>query len=126
MNSRLMLAASLAVAGPWGTLVRAEPAPAPDSVRQILLERPVQMPSNGFNLRVVSLKLPKGYKSPLHTHEGPGPRYVAKGKVRIEEGGQTHEYGPGQVFWETGNWLTVENLADGESEVVAVELPKGK
>jgi len=94
--------------------------------RQVLLEKTVDLPANKVNARVVRVVFPKGYKTPLHTHEGPGPRYVVKGKVRIEEGGQSHEYGPGQVFWETGQWMTAENVGDGDAEVVIVELAAPK
>lgn len=94
--------------------------------RQVLLEKPLDVSSNKVNTRVIRVTFPKGYKTPLHTHEGPGPRYVLKGKVKVEEGGQVGEYGPGQVFWETGQWMTVENVGDGEAEMVIVELASPK
>jgi quercetin dioxygenase-like cupin family protein len=90
--------------------------------RQVLLDKPVELPANKLVTRVVRVVFPPGYKTPLHTHEGPGPRYVVKGKVKVEEGGQVHEYGPGEVFWETGQWIAIENIGQGEAEVVAVEL----
>lgn len=96
-----------------------EPAMPP---RQILLEKPVELPSNKLTTRLVRVTFAQGYKSPLHTHEGPGPRYVLKGKVKVEEGGQAHEYGPGEVFWETGQWMTIENVGQGEAEMVIMEL----
>lgn len=94
--------------------------------RQTLLEKAVELPSNKVNTRVIKVAFPKGYKSPLHTHEGPGPRYVLKGKVKVEQEGQSHEYSPGEVFWETGQWMTVENVGDGEAEIVIVELAPQK
>jgi quercetin dioxygenase-like cupin family protein len=94
--------------------------------RQVLLEKTVDLSSNKVNTRVVRVTFPQGYKTPLHTHEGPGPRYVLKGRVKIEEGGQTHEYGPGEVFWESGQWMTAENVGEGEAEVVIVELAAPK
>jgi quercetin dioxygenase-like cupin family protein len=94
--------------------------------RQVLLEKSLDLPSNKVNTRVIKVNFPKGYKTPLHTHEGPGPRYVLKGKIKVEEGGQTNEYGAGQVFWETGQWMTVENVGEGEAEMVIVELAPPK
>lgn len=90
--------------------------------RQILLEKTVEVPANKVNARVVRVIFPKGYKTPLHTHEGPGPRYVLRGRVKIEEGGQAREYGPGEVFWESGQWMTAENISEGDAEVLIVEL----
>lgn len=94
--------------------------------RQMLLEKPVELASNKVNARVIRVAFPPGFKTPLHTHEGPGPRYVLKGKIKIEEGGQTHEYGPGEVFWETGQWMTAENVGEGEAEMVVIELAAPK
>lgn len=90
--------------------------------RQILLEKPVELASTKLQTRMVRVIFPKGYKTPLHTHEGPGPRYVVKGKIKIEEGGQIHEYGPGEVFWESGQWMTAENVSNEEAELIIVEL----
>ncbi len=108
----------------WGGATLAEEPKIPP--RQVLLEKPVEFPTNKLNTRVIRVTFPQGYKTPLHTHEGPGPRYVLKGKVRIEEGGQTHEYGPGEVFWESGQWMTAENVGQGDAEVLIVELGAAK
>ncbi|MFO1418974.1 MAG: cupin domain-containing protein [Methylotetracoccus sp.] len=101
---------------------RADEPPMPP--RQVLMEKATELPSNRVNARVVRVAFPKGYKSPLHTHEGPGPRYVLKGKVRIEESGQINTYGPGEVFWETGQWMTVENVGEDEAVMIIFELGK--
>lgn len=90
--------------------------------RQILLEKSIELPANQVNARVIRVNFPQGYKTPLHTHEGPGPRYVLRGRIRIEEGGQVQEYGPGEVFWESGQWMTAENISEGEAEIVIFEL----
>lgn len=94
--------------------------------RQTLMEKAVELPSNKVNARTIKVVFSKGYKTPLHTHEGPGPRYVVKGKLKVEQQGQSHEYGPGEVFWETGDSMTVENVGDGEAEMVIVELAPQK
>ncbi|WP_221063244.1 cupin domain-containing protein [Methylomagnum ishizawai] len=114
--------AALAVSG--GPAWAEEPKPDEAKVppRQTLLEKPVELPGNKLTTRVVRVALPQGYKTPLHTHEGPGPRYVLRGRVKVEEGGQVHEYGPGEVFWESGQWTTAENVGQGEVELLIVEL----
>ncbi|RYU58228.1 cupin domain-containing protein [Methylolobus aquaticus] len=94
--------------------------------RQILLEKSAELPANPINARVIRVSFPRGFKTPLHTHEGPGPRYVVKGKVRIDEGGQINTYGPGEVFWESGQWMTAENVGDEEAVMVIFELAKPK
>jgi quercetin dioxygenase-like cupin family protein len=94
--------------------------------RQILFEKVVELPSNQINARVIRVIFPQGYKTPLHTHEGPGPRYVLRGRVKIEESGQIHEYGPGEVFWETGQWMSAENISEGEAEMIIMELAAPK
>ena len=94
--------------------------------KQVLLEKSLELPSNKVESHVFRLTLPKGFKTPQHVHEGPGPRYVVKGQVRIEEAGQTQEYGPGQVFWETGEVMTAENISEGEAELMIFEIAPQK
>jgi len=94
--------------------------------KQVLLEKSLELPSNKVEAHVFRLTLPKGFKTPQHVHEGPGPRYVVKGRVRIEEAGQTQEYGPGQVFWETGEVMTAENVSEGEAELMIFEIAPQK
>ena len=107
---------ALGLSGP----VCAEEVPMPP--RQTLLEQSVELPSNKVRASVFRLTLPKGYKTPQHVHEGPGPRYVVKGRVKIEEGGLAREYGPGQVFWESGAVMTAENVSEAEVELVVFEI----
>ncbi|MBS1212310.1 MAG: uncharacterized protein H6R26_926 [Proteobacteria bacterium] len=90
--------------------------------RTMLMEQQIDLPSPKLKTNVLRVTLPQGFKTPLHTHEGPGPRYVLKGQIRMEEGGQSHVYGPGDVFWETGQWMTVENVGQGDAEMVIIEL----
>jgi len=101
-------------------VVSAEEIPMPP--KETLLEKSVELSSNKIHARVFRILLPKGFKTPQHIHNGPGPRYVVKGRVKIEEGGQTQEYGPGQVFWESGATMTAENVSDGEAELLIFEI----
>jgi len=96
------------------------------ATRQLLLSKDVTLPSNTVQAKVIRVQFPSGYKTPLHTHEGPGPRYVVKGHLKIEDAGQTQVYGQGDVFWETGKEMTVENVGGGEAEIVIFEMAPPK
>lgn len=106
------------LAGP----VLAEEVHMPEPTRQALLEKQAQFGATPLTTKVFKMTFPQGYKTPLHTHEGPGPRYVVRGQVKIEEGGTSRVYGPGEVFWETGQWMSAENVGQGDAEVLIVEL----
>lgn len=106
-------------------VVNAEESTAKFS-RQLLLKKPVSLPSKEVETHVMRVQFPKGYKTPLHTHEGPGPRYVVRGKLRVEDNGQTNDYGQGEVFWETGAEMTVENVGKSEAEIIIFELASAK
>ncbi len=123
MKRACVLNICLAVAAP--ALLADEPAPE-GLTRAPLLERQIELPTNRLKTNLLRVTLAQGYKTPLHTHEGPGPRYVLKGQVRMEEGGEAHVYGPGEVFWETGTWMTIENVGQGEAELLIVELTSPK
>lgn len=98
----------------------------PSFARQTLLSKAVTLPSNKLDTKVVRVKFSPGYKTPVHTHDGPGPRYVLNGKLRVEDGGETHDYTAGDVFWETGSEMTVENVGSGEAEIVIFEMAPSK
>jgi quercetin dioxygenase-like cupin family protein len=97
-------------------------ADEPQASRQLLLQKDAVLPAATVQTKVIRVEFPPGYKTPLHTHEGPGPRYVVKGHLKVEDAGQTQVYGPGDVFWETGAAMTVENVGGGEAEIVIFEL----
>lgn len=94
--------------------------------RELLLKKHVTLAAKEVDTNVIRVRFPKGYKTPLHTHEGPGPRYVLKGKLRVEDGGQSNVFGPGDVFWETGAEMTVENVGKGEAEIIIFEMAPAK
>ncbi|WP_026600862.1 cupin domain-containing protein [Methylomonas sp. 11b] len=94
--------------------------------RELLMTKPVTLPSKEVESHVMRVRFPKGYKTPLHTHEGPGPRYVVMGKLKVVDDGQTKVYSQGEVFWETGAEMTVENVGKGEAEIIIFELAAGK
>lgn len=113
----LVLACGLSVA----SLAYAEPAASSFS-RQLLLNKALSLPSKDIATHVLKVRFPKGYKTPLHTHEGPGPRYVVQGKLRVQDVAEDKVYQSGEVFWETGGEMTVENIGSGEAEIVIFEM----
>ncbi|WP_033156330.1 MULTISPECIES: cupin domain-containing protein [unclassified Methylomonas] len=94
--------------------------------RELLMTKPITLPSKDVESHVLRVRFPKGYKTPLHTHEGPGPRYVVMGKLKVVDDGQTKVYSQGEVFWETGAEMTVENVGKGEAEIIIFELAAAK
>ena len=94
--------------------------------RTVLLENRVELPSNNINAKIIRVTFPPAFKTPWHTHEGPGPRYVVKGKLKVVEGGKTNTYSVGDVFWESGHLMSVENLGEDSAELIIFELAPAK
>ncbi|MEN8260063.1 MAG: cupin domain-containing protein [Pseudomonadota bacterium] len=98
----------------------------PEFTKEILFEKPVELPSAKINAKVIRVTFPDKFKTPWHIHPGPGPRYVLKGTVKITEGGVTNTYSAGQVFWESGIRMQAENIGEGPAQVVIFELAPGE
>lgn len=98
----------------------------PNLNRAILLENKIELPSNNVNAKVIRVTFPPAFKTPWHTHEGPGPRYVVKGKLKIVEGGKVNIYSVGDVFWESGHLMSVENIGEDSAELIIFELVPAK
>jgi quercetin dioxygenase-like cupin family protein len=94
--------------------------------RELLLKKHVALAAKEVDTNVIRVQFPKGYKTPLHTHEGPGPRYVVRGKLKVEDNGQSIIYDQGTVFWETGAEMTVENVGKAEAEIIIFEMIPAK
>ena len=90
--------------------------------RTILLENKVELPSNNINAKVIRVTFPPAFKTPWHTHQGPGPRYVVRGKLKVVEEGKTNTYTVGDVFWESGHLMSVENMSEDSAELIIFEL----
>lgn len=90
--------------------------------RAVLLENKVDLPSKNINAKIIRVTLPPAFKTPSHTHEGPGPRYVVMGKLKVVEGGKANTYSAGEVFWESGNLMTVENIGENAAELIIFEF----
>jgi quercetin dioxygenase-like cupin family protein len=91
-------------------------------IRTPLLENPVELPSKNINAKVIRVTFPPHFKTPWHTHEGPGPRYVVRGKFEVTDNGMVKTYGAGEVFWETGAKMAVQNTSDQTAELIIFEL----
>lgn len=128
MNIRIVRALgvllSLIMAGMSHEALANEPV-IPGMSRQLLLKQPLPPLGDHPEARVIRVHFPTGFKTPLHTHEGPGPRYVLKGKLRVEDNGKSQVYGPGDVFWETGAAMTVQAISGDDAEMVIFEVAPG-
>jgi quercetin dioxygenase-like cupin family protein len=97
----------------------------PSLIRTPILENAVELPSKNINAKVIRVTFPPHYKTPWHTHEGPGPRYVVRGKFEVTDNGTVKTYGNGEVFWETGAKMAVQNLSDETAELIIFEMAPG-
>ena len=57
---------------------------------------------DGWLMRCDRVDFPSGGIAYRHTHPGPGIRYLLHGSIRIESGGEEHEYAPGEAWFESG------------------------
>jgi quercetin dioxygenase-like cupin family protein len=55
-----------------------------------------------YLLRCDRVDFPPGGIAYLHTHPGPGIRVLLSGRIRIDSGGESHEYGPFESWYESG------------------------
>jgi hypothetical protein len=53
-------------------------------------------------MRCDAVRFPPGGCAFLHTHEGPGIRCLREGRIRIDTGGTSSRYEPGQAWFEAG------------------------
>jgi quercetin dioxygenase-like cupin family protein len=90
--------------------------------RTLLLEKKLELSSPNINTKMIRVEFPPAFRTPWHTHEGPGPRYVVKGTLKVVEGGKANTYSTGQVFWESGELMSVENVGDDTAELIIFEL----
>ncbi|KXJ40312.1 MAG: hypothetical protein AXA67_10670 [Methylothermaceae bacteria B42] len=106
----------------WATIVGAEKNKAKMPEREVLMAKAVTLPGNQVVAKVIRVYFPAGFKTPEHIHKGPGPRYVLQGKMKIVDKNSTEVYGPGEVFWETGEPMVAENAGDGEAILLIFEM----
>ena len=66
-----------------------------------LLAAPVDV-RPGWVMRHDRIDFPPGGIAYRHTHPGPGIRYLLSGSIRIDSGGEVHDYGPDDPWFESG------------------------
>jgi hypothetical protein len=69
----------------------------------------------GWLMRYDRVDFPPGGIAYRHTHPGPGIRYLLHGSLRIESGPETHEYGPGEPWFENGPEPVLATAAEAEN-----------
>jgi len=67
-----------------------------------LLRAEVALDGGEWLARCDRIDFPPGGVAYRHTHPGPGIRCLLFGSIRIESGGETHEYGPLEPWFESG------------------------
>ncbi len=72
--------------------------------RGALLSAPITTLAHGAGwlMRCDSVALPPEGYAYRHVHQGPGIRCLLEGGIRVETGGQAHDYGRGQAWFEDG------------------------
>jgi quercetin dioxygenase-like cupin family protein len=61
-----------------------------------------ERPEGEWLVRCDRVDFPPGGVAYLHTHPGPGIRVLLDGRIRIDSAGESHEYGPGEWWHESG------------------------
>jgi len=74
-----------------------EPGPGALLSVEVALE-----PGERWLMRCDRVDFPPGGIAYLHTHPGPGVRCLLFGAIRIESGGEAHDYGPLEPWFESG------------------------
>ena len=59
-------------------------------------------PKGDWLIRCDRVDFPPGGVAYRHTHPGPGIRVLLTGRIRIDSAGESHEYGPGEWWYESG------------------------
>jgi quercetin dioxygenase-like cupin family protein len=106
----------------FGLSLSVEAFDKPGMQRSLLMENKIVLPTNLIEAKTMRVVFPPFFKTPWHTHEGPGPRYVVKGELKVSEGSKTETYKTGDVFWETGKLMAVENIGADTAELIIFEL----
>jgi quercetin dioxygenase-like cupin family protein len=83
-----------------GHALRWELARAAETGAKLAAE--VELGSGDWIVRCDRIDFPAGGVAYPHTHPGPGIRCLLFGSIRIESGGETHEYGPLDSWFESG------------------------
>jgi quercetin dioxygenase-like cupin family protein len=87
------------------------------------LSAAVETGSGDWLVRCDRVDFPPGGIAYTHTHPGPGIRCLLFGSIRIETGGEAHEYGPFDAWFERGpDPVYAASSESGDSAFVRVML----
>jgi quercetin dioxygenase-like cupin family protein len=67
----------------YGTSATSTELPQETMSRQLLMKRNLQTLASGAEVRVIRVNFHPGFKTPLHTHDAEGQRYVVKGRLQV-------------------------------------------
>lgn len=82
-----------------------------------------ERPDGDWLVRCDRVDFPPGGIAYRHTHPGPGIRVLLKGRIRIDTRRESHEYGPGEWWYESGpEPVYAEASPDEETAFVRVML----
>ncbi len=71
-------------------------------------------PAEGWLMRCDRVDFPPGGVAYRHTHPGPGIRCLLAGRIRIDSGGETHELGPLEPWFESGPEPVLATTSESE------------
>lgn len=109
----------------WELITPATPVGVPAGVisrEKISAELPT-LPQGELLLRGDSVGFPPGGCAYLHRHQGPGIRCLIEGGIRIDSGGSSTSYGPGEAWYESGpDPVFAQGAADRASRFIRVMI----
>ena len=95
-----LLDGGAAAAVDWWTLSPAGELPVAHG--EVLLEHEIAIDTPTRLLRCDQVDFPPGGVAYEHTHAGPGIRRLISGTLRVQTGGESHLYVPGDAWFEPG------------------------
>jgi quercetin dioxygenase-like cupin family protein len=80
------------------------------------------LPQGELLWRGDSVAFPPGGCAYLHRHQGPGIRCVIDGALRVDTGGQSHQYGVGDAWYESGPEPVFAQAGDRPTRFIRVMI----
>jgi quercetin dioxygenase-like cupin family protein len=82
----------------------------------------VTLPQGELLWRGDSVGFPPGGCAYLHRHQGPGIRCLIDGTLRVDTGGQSHQYGVGDAWYESGPEPVFAQAGDRATRFIRVMI----
>ena len=80
------------------------------------------LPEGDLLWRGDSVAFPPGGCAYLHRHQGPGIRCVIEGELRVDTNGQSHTYGVGEAWFESGPEPVFAQAGDRPTRFIRVMI----